>query len=105
MEDEAPGIKRLRVESGAPEEPQLNAYICVFDLDAADPQSISPVEIRHFIRVSPERMTHHAFTEVPEHILQSIREEQAVLSTIRARLGEWWPVFRTRETRGRRRAR
>lgn len=105
LEDEAPGIKRLRVESGAPEEPQLNAYICVFDLDAADPQSISPVEIRHFIRVSPERMTHHAFTEVPEHILQSIREEQAVLSTIRARLGEWWPVFRTRETRGRRRAR
>ena len=104
LEDEAPGIKRLRVEPGAPEEPQLNAYICVFDLGAADPQSISPVEIRHFIRVSPDRMAHHAFTEVPAHILQSIREEQAVISTIRARLGEWWPAFRTRGIRGRRRA-
>jgi hypothetical protein len=105
LEDEAPGIKRLRVEPGAPEEPQLNAYICVFDLDAADPQSISPVEIRHFIRVSPEKMTHHAFTEVPAHILQSIQEGQSVLSTIRARLGEWWPVFRTRGIRGRKHTR
>lgn len=103
LEDESPGIKRLRVNPGAPHEPKLNAYICVFDLDAKKPQSISPVVIRHFIRVSPERMTHHAFTEVPTHMLQSIQGEQSVISTIRTRLGKWWPAFKTTGTGRRRR--
>ncbi len=98
LEDEAPGIKRLPVDPDAPDEPRLNAYICVFDLDAANPRSISPVVIRHFIRVSPERMTHQAFTEVPAHILQAIQAEHSVLSTIRTRLGKWWPAFKPKRT-------
>lgn len=103
LADEAPGIKRLRVAPGAPAEPRLNAYICVFDLDAASPDPISPVTIRHFIRISPERMAHHAFAEVPAHILHSIQTDDSVLTTIKARLGEWWPVFRTRGSRTTRR--
>ena len=84
LEDEAPGIKRLRVAEDAPSEPPLNAYICLFDLDAASDSSTSPVTIELFIRVSPERMAHHAFAMVPATILHSIQTEQSVLSKIKA---------------------
>lgn len=103
LEDEAPGIKRLRVVEGAPFEPSLNAFICVFDLDAASDSSISPVTIEQFIRVSPERMAHHAFTMVPATMLHSIQAEESVLSRIKARLGEWWPAFQAKRSRSPRR--
>jgi hypothetical protein len=103
LEDESPGIKRLRVAEDAPAEPRLNAYICVFDLDAASESPISPVKIEQFIRVSPERMAHHAFTVVPANILQSIQTEESVLSRIRLRIGDWWPAFRVKRPRQRRR--
>lgn len=102
LEDEAPGIKRLRVAEDAPSEPRLNAFICVFDLDAASESSISPVTIEQFIRVSPERMAHHAFTVVPATILHSIQTEESVLSRIKARLGEWWPAFQVKVPRSHR---
>jgi hypothetical protein len=104
LEDESPGIKRLRVAPGTAVEPPLNAYICVFDLSADDPSPISPIVIRHFIRVSPERMTHHAFTQVPAHILHAIQTEESVLATIKSRLGDYWPAFQTRGSRSRGRA-
>lgn len=103
LEDEAPGIKRLRVTEDAPPEPSLNAYICVFDLDAASESPISPVKIELFIRVSPERMAHHAFSEVPATILHAIQTEESVLSRIKARLGEWWPAFQVKSARSRKR--
>lgn len=103
LEDEAPGIKRLRLAEGAPEEPPLNAYICVFDLDAESENAVSPVVIRHFIRISPERMAHHAFTEVPAHILHAIQTDESVLATIKSRLGDWWPAFQVRGSKARRR--
>lgn len=99
LEDEAPGIKRLRVDKGAPKEPSLNAYICVFDLDASSKAAISPVKIELFIRMSPERMAHHAFTEVPATILHSIQTEESVLSRIKSRLGVWWPAFQVKAVR------
>jgi hypothetical protein len=103
LEDEAPGIKRLRVAPGAPAEAPLNAYIGVFNLDAESGEAISPVVIQHFIRISPERMTHHAFTEVPAHILHAIQTDESVLATIKSRLGDYWPAFQTRGSRARRR--
>lgn len=103
LEDESPGIKRLRVAPDAPAEQPLNAYICVFDLDASSTEPISPVVIRHFIRILPERMMHHAFTEVPAHILHSIQTEESVLATIKSRLGRWWPAFQVRGSKTRRR--
>lgn len=92
LEDEAPGIKRLRRQgkrktAAAP----LNAFICVFDLDANAAAPVSPVRIEHFIRVSPEQMANHAFSEVPDNILHAIRSDQSVLARIRSRLGQWWP--------------
>jgi hypothetical protein len=93
LEDEAPGILRLKPEPGAAPEPPLNAYICVLDLDAENVAPLSPVDIGVFIRISPERMSHHAFTVVPAHIMSAIQAESSVLDRIRLRLGDWWPAF------------
>lgn len=93
---------RLRIEPGSISEPPLNAFICVFDLEHNDAASVSPVRIEHFVRVSPEKLTHHAFTVVPAHILQSIQADESVLARIRMRLGVWWPAFQTQPARRRR---
>lgn len=90
LEDEAPQIKRFKIANGR-EAQTLNSFICVFDLDNHHNASISPVTIDHFIRVSPDQLAHHAFTEVPNHMLQAIRSSDAVLSRIKTRLVEWWP--------------
>jgi hypothetical protein len=102
LEDEAPGVKRLKVADARPELP-LNAFICLFDLDASAKSAISPVDIELYIRVSPERMAHHAFTEVPATILRAIQTEDSVLSRIRVRLGEKWPAFRVHKPPARKR--
>lgn len=93
LEEEAPGLLRLKAEEGAPAEPALNSYICVFDLDSSSEQAISPVQILHYVRVSPQRLTHHAFSEVPATILRSIRDEVSVMLRIRTRLSQWWSGF------------
>ena len=81
----------------------LNAYICVFDLDpsegSADPDAtgvagardIAPIRIESFIRVDPDTLAHHAFTEVPNEILRSIAGTDLILESIRGRLLRWWP--------------
>jgi hypothetical protein len=102
LEDESPGIKRFKlIEGGAPE-PALNAFICVFDLDASNASAISPIRIEYFVRVSPERLAHHAFTEVPNHILHAINTNDSVLSRIRTRLSDWWPDLQARSPAKRR---
>jgi hypothetical protein len=93
LEEESPGLFRLKPEDGAAAEPVLNSYICVFDLDATAPSTVSPVKILHYVRVSPERLAHHAFTQVPETIMKSIRDEVSVMLRIRTRLGYWWRGF------------
>lgn len=102
LEGESPGVMRLRTIPGTTSDPPLNAFICVFDLDHNDAAPISPVRIEHFVRVSPERLTHHAFTVVPAHILQSIQADESVLARIHTRLGVWWPAFQTRPAQRRR---
>jgi hypothetical protein len=89
-------IKRFvlpKASSDDTPEPQLNAFICVFDLDSSQPAEVSPVKIDHFVRVSPERLAHHAFTQVPKQILLSIGQgpDSKVLARIRQRLLSWWP--------------
>jgi hypothetical protein len=93
LEDEAAGTKRFVLVSGGTDEPPLNAYICVFDIDASAPQSISPIRIEFMVRVSPERLAHHAFNVVPDNILHAIQTQDSVLSRIKSRLSEWWPDF------------
>lgn len=88
---ESETTKRFKVAEGLIEAESLNAYICVFDLDHRYNAAISPVIIDHFIRVSPEQLAHHAFTEVPKQMLLAIQSSDAVLSRIKTRLLEWWP--------------
>jgi hypothetical protein len=96
LEDEASGIKRFAASRGYKKQSALNAYICVFDLDAAAPNAISPVVIEHFVRVAPERLAHQAFNVVPDHILHAMQTDDSVVSTIRSRLGRWWPAFKNK---------
>ena len=91
LEEESDGIKRFKIANGKHEREALNSYICVFDLDGSHKKSISPVVIKDFIRVSPDQLAHHAFSEVPNHMLRAIQSTDAVLTRIRARLVEWWP--------------
>lgn len=97
LEDESPAIKRFQLAPGGAEEKPLNAFICVFDLDADSENSISPVRIEHFVRVSPEKLAHHAFTVVSDNILHAIRTTDSVMTRIKSRLGEWWPEFQVKQ--------
>jgi DNA modification methylase len=90
LEDESSGIKRFKIGAGHKEE-TLNSFICVFDLDSHHNASISPVTIDSFIRVSPDRLAHHAFTQVPDNMLHAIKSSDAILFRIKNRLLEWWP--------------
>ncbi len=97
IEDVEPGVQRLVANQKGrdiPDEAQLNAYICVFDLDASSDCDVSPVVIKHFVHVSPERMAQHAFTEVPANMLESVQAEGSVLARIRLRLANFWPAFK-----------
>jgi DNA modification methylase len=82
----------------------LNAYICIFDIGATSSgerspfdtgvvgaRDISPVRIDRFIRVDPDTLAHHAFTEVPGQILKNISGADLIMNTIKARLARWWP--------------
>jgi Restriction endonuclease NotI len=99
LEDEASGVKRFAASRAEKKQSALNAYICVFDLDATAPHAISPVVIEHFVRVSPERLAHQAYDIVPEHILHAMQTEDSVVSTIRSRLARWWPAFKIKPAR------
>jgi len=68
-----------------------NAHICVFDLDVESPRPISDVRIKQFIRVSPEQLSHHAFSVVPENMLEAVKGEGSILAIIKARLRPLWP--------------
>lgn len=94
LNDESPGVKRLAIKHRSKKSADLNAFICVFDLDSAAATAISPLHIEHFIRVSPEQLAHQAFSVVPDHILHSMQADDAVMSRIRKRLAQSCPAFR-----------
>ncbi len=90
LEDETAAIKRFKIAYNQ-EAQILNSFICVFDLDSCHNSPISPLMLNQFIRVSPNQLAHHAFTEVPDHMLKTIHSSDAVMTRIKTRLVEWWP--------------
>jgi DNA modification methylase len=89
---------------GAPDH-ALNAFICLFDLDPSasvvDPDAtgvaggkdIAPVRIDSFIRVDPDTLARHAFSEVPKEMLRNISGMDVIMASIRTRLVRWWPAL------------
>ncbi|MGH7112996.1 MAG: hypothetical protein ACREE9_00690, partial [Stellaceae bacterium] len=87
----------------------LNAFICVFDIDAvlvsgredetgvAGARDISPIRIETFIKVDPETLVRHAFTEVPHEILRNIAGGDLIMVSIRNRLSPFWPELSRRD--------
>lgn len=102
----APNLLETRygysVMDGAPAS-SLNAFICIFDIESstgpadqgetgvAGAKDISPVRIDKFIRVDPETLARHAFTEVPNEILRNISGTDLIMTSIRNRLLRLWP--------------
>lgn len=82
-----------RIKSSRPDHPESrpNAHICVFDLDASKTSAISPVLVKRFIQVSPDQLAHHAFNVVPSNMLTTLKGQDSILASIKARLMPWWP--------------
>jgi hypothetical protein len=90
------------VIQGAPAS-SLNAFICIFDIDnsagpsapeesgVAGAKDISPVRIETFIKVEPETLALHAFSEVWKEILRNISGTDLIMASVRNRLLKWWP--------------
>lgn len=89
----ANGIHTIKSHNDAEQPLEHNAYICVFDLDANHKDSISPVKIEYFVRVSTDTLAHYAFKKVPKAMLTSIQSNDAILALIRARLAKCWPTI------------
>lgn len=68
-----------------------NAHICIFDLRDDSRASVSPVEIKEFLRVSPPKMASFAFSKVPKSMLKSLKRGPGILETIKTRVGSFWP--------------
>ena len=71
-----------------------NSYICVFDLAAGVDAPVSPVQVKAFIRVNAEELSHHAFKVVPVGMLRSLAESDSILARIRERLASYWPEIK-----------
>ncbi len=88
--------------AGARRDPP-NAHICVFDVDPATgdrnsgatgvvgAKDISPVRTEMFIRVDPDLLARHAFSQVPAEMLGTLADGDLIRASIRARLAKWWP--------------
>jgi DNA modification methylase len=86
------GIDVMKAYEGEPPS-EHNAYICVFDLDAHHKESISPVRIERFIKLSADSLSHYAFKVVPRAMRTSIQNTDSILARIRTRLLEFWPAL------------
>ena len=91
LDNESTEVLKFDLQEEDKAELPINSYICVFDLDSKSEDSISPARIQFYIRVSPERLSHYAFTVVPDNIMNKIRDKDSILSRVKERLSEVWP--------------
>jgi len=70
-----------------------NAWIFVFELDAASSKSISPVRISAKIRVSATDLIEHAFVNVPKNMHRWTTSDDALLQRIRSRIQRALPTL------------
>lgn len=91
LEKSEDGLYRIASEHRGRQKDWPNAYICIFDLDDNSESSVTPLEIKKFIHVSPTQLADHAFKVVPQNILASMRGATTILSVAQGRLKTFWP--------------
>lgn len=75
-------------------DPGADAWICVFDVDAAASVSPAPLVIRQMIATDAASLARYALRDVPAHAFSDAGAGATVIAAIRRRLAQWWPAVR-----------
>jgi hypothetical protein len=82
--------RRSRSTSGASHVP---AWIYVFDVDSASSDTPNPIVVQKVIATDADSIAHYAVKVAPEFAIAEGGAAGMVATTIRRRLGEWWPAL------------
>jgi hypothetical protein len=85
------GVQELRLNDMAPKTP---AWIYVFEIDTASPQTPNPIRIVETIATDAEAIVHYALRVAPEAAVSGVGSADRVLASIRRRIIQWWPELR-----------
>jgi hypothetical protein len=71
----------------------IPAWIYVFDLDSTAETSPNPISIKQIIGTDAEAVAFHALKVAPEIAVAGAGSADRVLTSIRQRLRQWWPLM------------
>ena len=69
----------------------VNAWIYIFDIDAASDVQPNPIVVRREIATSAASIAYHALQEVPAHAFSEAGNADTIVNAIHRRLAAWWP--------------
>jgi len=67
------------------------AWIYVFDIDSSSRSAPNPIVVTKIIATDAETLGHYAFKVAPQAAVAGVGASDRVISSIRRRLGAWWP--------------
>jgi hypothetical protein len=67
------------------------AWVFVFGLDAASPQTPSPIVVRKVIATDAAAISYHALVAAPMNSLQSVASPRGMLFLAKSRIRSYWP--------------
>jgi hypothetical protein len=68
-----------------------SAWIYLFDIDSVGSSTPSPIQLNKVIATDADSMAHFALKVAPAFAVSGSGSSDRVLSTIRRRVGAWWP--------------
>jgi hypothetical protein len=71
------------------------AWMYVFDIDSSSTKHPNPLLVKKIIGTDAESLAHYALKVVPDGAIEAGGSADRVLISLRQRLGEWWPAFRS----------
>jgi hypothetical protein len=71
------------------------AWIYVFDIDSSSIKHPNPLVVKKVIGTDAESLAHYALKVVPDAAVEAGGSADRVLISLRQRLAEWWPAFRS----------
>jgi hypothetical protein len=69
------------------------AWIYVFDVDSASSDTPNPIVVQKVIATDADSIAHYAVKVAPDFAIAEGGAAGMVATTIRRRLGEWWPAL------------